>query len=563
MSDTASTVTVSPPPSNPNAALNANPVVFIDIYTPEGGQFTFSSSTASAAVLSVQVMNSINRLGTFRIVLAPQFLPNSANLSWSQIITPMSTVIIGMKRGISHNIVMVGLVSEVQETQSWGEGRGVQRQIVISGTDFEKYFDTPDYYSLFFLASTAAGSQNNVAGALSDGLITGDPGQVAENWFENIMLNNGVLENTSVPFGGAKVQLANCIGSSFDRYDTQIPFGYYFIGMNERWSDKFREILQSPFYEFFITTAGFSGNFINPFGVEGFFDFTCKGLQGDDASPIVIGRKTPFPMLTGTVGENNAPSFGSVDSSLWNALSSYTPDISPSSFLSSTVNFSDSVVYNFYIINPYYATGQIGGSNQNFLPPVYQMGGAYDPASIARYGFRPQILGTHWMADTTGSITASGFTQESMWQLAATLLARLASVYEPLPLMAEAEVSIFLRPDIQIGQRFVYAPFRDLQSWTFYIESVTHNFNFGGRSSTTLNLSRGLPTDVYGNSGLLQNILTGNAQRLNGKYVSGLPEQFNGISALKGLSVADLAKWTETLQQFYTSAQFSGPVPPP
>lgn len=555
------TVTVTPGSSK--VFLNANLACFVDIYTHEGGQFSFSSGNGSAAVLSAQVTNSINRMGTFRIVLAPQFLPKSQNLSWSQIITPMSTVVIGMKRGSAHNIIMVGLVSEVQESQNWGNAEGVQRQIVITGTDFEKYFDMPDYYSLYFLASTAASSQNSVAGALSQGLINGDPGQVATNWFNNIMLKNGVFDKTVVPFGGSQVPLANAIGSQFESYDTQIPFGYYFIGMSEHWSDKFREILQPPFYEYFITTAGFSDGFVNPFGVDGALVFTLDALPNDIASPIVIGRRTPFPMLVGSVGNGNSAEFNSVDSSLWSGLASYQPDISPSSFLSSTVHFSDGPVANFYVINPYYATGQIGGSNQNILPPIYMMGGAYDQASIARYGYRPQILGTHWMADTDGSITSGGFGLENMQSLSATLLARLCSIYEPLTLMASAEVSIFLRPDIQIGQRFTYAPFRDLVPWTFYIESVTHNFAFGGRSFTSLNLSRGLPSDVYDNQQLLQDVLTGNAQRKNGQIISGLPEQFNGLPTLQGLSVSELAKWTETLQQFYISPQFSGPVPPP
>ena len=96
--------------------------------------------------------------------------------------------------------------------------------------------------------------------------------------------------------------------------------------------------------------------------------------------------------------------------------------------------------------------------------------------------------------------------------------------------MLRGQVTIPLAPSIRIGTRFRYTPFKnalpDDAPWDFYVEEVTHRFVFGGQSSTTLALTRGLPSSVYadsGSGGLLRAVYTGNARRQDGLYVPGLP----------------------------------------
>jgi len=83
-----------------------------------------------------------------------------------------------------------------------------------------------------------------------------------------------------------------------------------------------------------------------------------------------------------------------------------------------------------------------------------------------------------------------------------------------------------LMPDLPIGTRFRYSPHKDGLPWDFYIEGIQHHFVFGWLSTTTLTLSRGLPSSIYASAssdGLLQAIHVGNAMRHNGLYEVGLP----------------------------------------
>lgn len=607
MSDTPATTPATAPGAPEQVTITAktpsiqqvNPAslaCYVDIYTPEGSQYSFSSFNGMGAILQLTTnKNIMERVGTFQLVLAPQTLtpPKSqnsqnsqtatqtGNLSWSQILTPMSTVIVGFQRGVRHGIVMIGLISSVRETQTWQTGRGVQRTITITGEDFGKYLEFPDYYSLFFLASTT-GDQTDASTLLNQGLTHGDPGAIAKTWFTSICLKV-LFANTYIAYKGGSISMQVAFGYEFDTFDAdyQIPFGYYYLGSNSHWADKFEEILQPPFYEYFVTTAGYTNGINSPYKIQSqLYTFGCNGLPNDDASPVIIGRVNPWPRLVTPSSASQSiqeeqpgliylPDFSSatVDTSLWDALTEYTLDVSNNSFISSAVEFSDSTLANFFVINPYFATGQLGGSNQNIIAPLYLVGGAADFASIARYGFRPQIIGTYWFADTDGFTAQQQASNTSsppadFGALYAILLGRLASIYEPLGLMARASCVTNIRPDIQIGNKFTYAPFRDQVPWTFYIDLVDHSFNFGGVSTTTLGLSRGLPKSVYEDPNLLKAILTGNAQRVNGQYQVGIPAEFSSQPTLSGLSLNSLANWIQTIQQYYGSPQATQPATP-
>ena len=80
-----------------------------------------------------------------------------------------------------------------------------------------------------------------------------------------------------------------------------------------------------------------------------------------------------------------------------------------------------------------------------------------------------------------------------------------------------------LTPEILIGTRFRYAPYKGAPSWDFYVEGFQHRFIFGGNSTTTLTLSRGLPTSVYQDVTVLSAIHTGDATRTGSSYTRGLP----------------------------------------
>jgi hypothetical protein len=187
------------------------------------------------------------------------------------------------------------------------------------------------------------------------------------------------------------------------------------------------------------------------------------------------------------------------------------------------------------MLNPTAAQTLYGSNGANTTPFSFVYLAAADPASVRRYGYRPVNGTTRWMYDAGG--LASQNQRLNVTQSVATLTAALASWWHPAPLMARGEVTLPLSPSIYIGTRFRYAPYKDGVPWDFYVEAVTHRYVHGGRCSTSLSLTRGLPSSVYADSsagGLLQGIFTGNARR---DYVAGSGLYQKGQPAGLGLGL--------------------------
>jgi hypothetical protein len=243
-------------------------------------------------------------------------------------------------------------------------------------------------------------------------------------------------------------------------------------------------------------------------------------------------------------GSTATPVF-EMDFSLWDALPQFTLDTNGP--VQSSLQFDDSEVRNFYVINPMWLSNQFGLTNDMQTPFTFLFASWADTASIHRYGYRPEISELHWFSDSNGIAAqgnaAAGTGIQGFDTLVGDLALKKISHHEPTPNMARAAISTNLRPDIMPGNRFAYMPFKDAQQWDFYIEGVTHNWVFGGASTTTLALSRGLPDAVYNDDALMIALHTGNAQRINGQYVVGLPPglgpplqpvNYNNMAAITG-----------------------------
>ena len=285
------------------------------------------------------------------------------------------------------------------------------------------------------------------------------------------------------------------------------------------WMEKFISIMPPPFYEFFITTAPVGSYMLVGEGsVTGGYPFKLKAMPlAEEASPMLVARVNPIPVLVAQANNSAPPTFTGMDLVRWNALPVFTSPF----FYRSDIIFSSEHARNLYTITSTFFRPTLGGGNTGMDPSMFVFGGAADPASIHRYGYRPAIPSTSWLADPDGQVTGGlvGLFQQTV----ATLIARVASHYHPTPMMAQGSVTLPLRPDILPGSVFSYTPFREQRLWDFYIESVQHTYRFGGRSTTTLRLGRGLPEAIYQGQdaqGLLQNIYLGLAERKDGQYTA-------------------------------------------
>jgi len=534
------------------------PQLFISVYPFEGGNYFINGNNGT--VLRAQVSKNIRgQVGTFALTLAPGG-PNGPNNrpTWTELLTPMSLVIIGIARGQYRQIVMVGNVQSCQETQIWHTGKGVARAIVVEGTDFQQFFNQPSYYTTSFLAGSVNAVIPGAQGfksVVSDGLLTGPPNQFAAKWYKDIMAGpNSIMANLTFAYKNSRVAFYNIVSQYWEAYDSAvtIPFADYYMLSNGSWQQKFLTTLPLPWYEFFVTTApvGYYDSHIPPpaaaietggsISIPAPIGFSLPGFA--TVGPQVVARVNPFPWTQPTGPYTAGGTFPKVtmNQDRWNALPTFVTE--ETSGIEHSLNFSTDEVRNFYVINPTYLTQALGVNNSNNSPFIYTYAAFVDVGSIHRYGYRPEIAEISWFSDMSGAyarlMAATGQTPENFSQLVEELSLRQSSYFEPTPLMAKGNITMRLRPDILIGTRFIYNPFKNPEPWQFYVEGVDHDFVFGEQSTTTLTLTRGLPTTVYANSTLLEAIHTGNAQRLNGQYVQGnVPNIGSGLEPVNYASI--------------------------
>lgn len=517
------------------------PQIFISIYPFEGGNYLINGN--NGYLLRAQINKNIRgQIGTFELDLAPGG-PNGPNArpTWTEILTPLSLVIIGLARGNYRQIVMVGNVQSCQESQIWKTGKGVERSISVQGTDFQQFFAQPSYYTTSFLAGVASGVLGGEIGLralLSDSILSGPPNQFGSAWYTKIMAGpQSIMNALSFNYKGSRVKFYDIVSQYWEAYDSevQVPMADYFMLSNGSWLQKFMTVFPFPWYEFFVTTAPYnyydsnipppsssiaSGGTIQ---VPASIGFDLPGFSA--VAPQIVARVNPLPWTQPTEAVSNGTNMPplNMDQNRWNALPTFTTN--EINGIEHSLMFSANEVRNFYVINPIWLTQELGNSNGSNSPFMYTFAAFVDVASIHRYGYAPNIMETEWFSDPDGAqaraLVSSGVPPDQFEQLVAQLALRQSSYYEPTPLMAKGAITMRLRPDILIGTRFIYSPFKNIEPWEFYVEGVSHNFVFGEQSTTTLTLARGLPSSVYSNAPLLQAIHTGNAERINGIYTQG------------------------------------------
>ncbi|MDE2232599.1 MAG: hypothetical protein KGJ90_00505 [Patescibacteria group bacterium] len=551
----------------------AIPQCSIDIYPFEGGIYTITGGQ----ILSLSMRKNIKSdMGEITVNLAPGG-PNGTELtpSWTEIITPMSFFVLGMRRGQRHGITMVGVVTNISESQVWQPNGSVVRTIAVTGKDFGYFLAMFNYYSLFFLGAAGTELEGSVptpsAGlpAVINAKLEGTPSSIALSWWNSIIAGPGsVLSQTYVPYKNeSTVLFPKAIATLFEDYPVYIPpFGDSFFGTDGSWTAKFRNLFPFPWYEYFINTAN-NDLYSSLTTFSSGYGFTSSLLPKTvTASPVLVARINPMPILTSSTSDpTGTVVLDGIDTSAWESLILFQPESTQGTsiqtvfpFISSLAGFSESEVYNLFLINPTWFRalwGAAEGGNSSLMPFLFQYSAAGDPASIARYGFRVANPDISWFTDATGQQSESAKTQ--MGPFLSDILGRFASYYEPSPIMARCSMTLPLRPDIVVGNRFRTKPFKNDVSWDFYIEGIDHNFVFGGPSTTTLTLSRGLPTSVYADSsttGILYNALKGNAMRQNGKYVIGTPPGTK-LKPLSGIPPFAFQSWVAQSFPIYSTAQ--------
>jgi hypothetical protein len=584
----------------------------VEIYPYEGGSIILQAGSVLACSVSARLRNGEE--GRFQIVLTPGGPYGTTGPSWAQAITPMSLVLIGMARGQNANIVMVGVVDNPIESQQWQRNGGTVRVVTITGRDFSYYFKNTNYYTQVFLGQLAGTALGNLLGLgaratpqeLNQGFVNTEPSKIARFYYNSVMVATpdsvaggqtaGLLGRVSLPFQNQRVTLSQAISTYFEHYPyARVPTLVNFNFTEGNWYEKFVTILPWPWYEFYVHTfpinffaSGAAGT--QPSSTVGAqpvsqsngttvlqevvvtasvpaytsgFAFTMQSMPGaPPVGPTLVARINPLPFVVLTpsdLGGTVPFVFGGVDASRWNNLPIFAPNYG---FIDSNVLFSTEEVRNFYALNPTSLIGLYGNTANNTVLYYANMFSALDTNSLIRYGYKPQILPTAWLCDKPGQFAQQSAAQNQEPQnviatTVGTLLTQLFSYHEPSPLMARGSVTMELRPDILIGNRFRYNPFKNDDTWDFYIETIDHSYRFGEESMTTVGLTRGLPTNVYSQTasgGLMQAIHTGNAVRTSGGYITS-GNGASGLTLINPLLSSQYAEQNSSLSQAQATAK--------
>ena len=220
----------------------------------------------------------------------------------------------------------------------------------------------------------------------------------------------------------------------------------------------------------------------------------------------------PVSIVSSVVG-NPSPNVN-LHSTRWDALNIYS--LGAYSFIDSKVGYDTSEVFNFFAVQTTDSSQIAANFGGNPLSFSFEMfGGIIDFYSINTFGYKPKWIDLRWLT-VFGSLGASVTDQQT---LMTNLLGQLASYYIPSANMLKGSVSFPMWPDVLPGNRFIYSPFKGgLNPYMFYIEGVTHTYNFGAMSYTTLDLSRGLLQSIYNDPTELAGILLDTQIRKDGTF---------------------------------------------
>lgn len=570
------------------------PDIGVEIWPHEGGSFTFYGS--KTGIISAEIHKDIRDKdgGKFIINIAPGGPKGvNDNISWTQILTPLSLVIITLSRAGSKRIVMIGVIYSCAETQSWSK-QGARRVTQIIGGDFTYFFSSFSYYTMAYLgiqgqagldaAPIGTGPGGFIAGA-SGKLFIGSPAEVGDLWINDIMLGPApvgttppdvalaVLQQTYIMYQNQKIFLYQFIGHWFEAFiengqGVAVPYLSDVLNSEGTWFDKFLAIFPPTNYEFFVTTAATSdypgissaaGN-NNSTSPKATFDFINSfasipsqtiNVQGfNTVSPLVIARVNPLPWLT--YGKTGSISDYTLTQDRWQALPTFS--LGTFGFIESKVEYNTEDISNFFVVSGW-DTNAVAQSQGNTDANAFAMaflGGIVAHYSINTYGFRPKTETIRWLT----FLAKIGFPQlkNLKTSVASVLLGKLASFYLPTPNMLKGSVSFPLWPDVLPGNKFTYTPYKNNDSYEFYIEGVTHIYEFAGESMTILTLDRGMKLNDYNDPTILTGVMADTYVRQNGILV-----QRSDLATTVGAYYVDIATSATLPGGILASPYYSGP----
>lgn len=423
--------------------------------------------------------------------------------TWMDKIRPQDMVVIQMMHhsgttgphgaGEMHT-VMIGWVDEVTDYTAVN-ARGIpERRIRVRGRDAGKLLASGQVTWWSFLGASLLKTQRFI----DVSRFNAKPASVVRDLIEEIY--HRFLQAT-VQYHGESRDFWDLLAYSLDSYDDEIPAGldYRFVmGEGTFWSF-LSTVASAPFHELFVDTRRQS--YVRTVA-DTYSKTPVLSVGQDQSSPTLLLRPTPFPTLeeqparqaAAPVQDGQHVAFTAIRPAKilrrarWDALWRHEighADGLRSEPILSQIERSGEHQPNVYMPRPIYP--MIPDRMFSLaVPPIL------DRPRFHKYGFRPYMPDCNMLQPQ-----GSGDQSETMFEWYTKLAWRLASWRVFDDQFGQGRKVLQLSPHLHVGERLV-----DRSSWherpyEFYIESVSHQWAYQGRATTTVDVTRGLPEDEY------------------------------------------------------------------
>lgn len=423
-------------------------------YTAQGKDPLTGRQTSD--VIRLDTHKSIHQpMGTWSMTLVPRLT------DWFKMIQPgdWCQIKVDVKDKQGPRMLMYGPVTSIRRRRATDEKGAVQTAIQIDGADF--------------------GAAVSKTTALLDQAIAGDPAFSNLGWAASAIRNiNTVTGNPAVI---VKALIDHYFGTGIPQWfdpQTGAPFvngvdTKYVTGITAdpaTRADMLGEsvfqpvVLSSPLWQVLEQWANLSVN-------ELFVDYRPPISNPNDLInlvPAIVLRRQPL--------------FGTD----WNNLTNVPID--HEECISEDLGRNDQDVMNWIRAMDDMAT--TGYPQGNIA--VYQHIGVINGDSVKRFGIRrhePTTLFTRDIAAKPPKSIPKVIEEHTGW---------MAQWHHSNELLYSGTLTTYIRPDVRVGYRLDYTDRDSQQQLQFYIEEVSHSWQYPGRSTTSLTVTRGRdPNNTY------------------------------------------------------------------
>ena len=436
------------------------------IVPPDGDAYRMDGRKASdrnPSLLSVQTSKIMgSNAGTFSFTVKPS--RENLNL-FSQLVDDSWVDIVMYKHDQPYHI-MRGMIDEIRRTKAVAGSGATTRAFTITGRDFSKVWEiTPIWFSPYATNDlTTDAVTRKVFKAIPE--IKGSPAESTEAYLKLFLeeIANAKGPNWEMPRGMPNITTDSFIDSitfQKDYFQNEPP----------------RKAFNPNFFSPQGTLWQMAMQFVDPMFVELYSDLLPAGdpfserLSAGDSLPIgdldmtVVIRDKPFPVISNDVGLF-------VDT--WDRVPVITIPIQQ-------IKNDDLGRGGLERYNAFFTATRLLQDNMGPHAP-YMLQPLINTAEIRRHGIRRLDIQSNHLPDNFDSVTMA-FAQRRI----------LRDWYALNPYLLSGTLALGVgRPDAKIGCKArVPGVTSEYEDETYYIEGVSHSWNFGATAKTALQVTRG------------------------------------------------------------------------